>query len=162
MRFLPVLLLLCASSVFAKEMPSTVEFKRLPTVALNKSDIKTLKDLQGKVVLVDFWAAWCEPCKAALPHYNSLYKKYRSQGLVVLGVNEDEEVAEREAFLKTVKLEFPLYHDQGRLVLEDFKVLALPTLYVFDKKLKPVVFYRGYDEKNSQALEKKIQELLKQ
>ncbi|MFV8257815.1 TlpA family protein disulfide reductase [Bdellovibrio bacteriovorus] len=162
MRFLTVLILFLAASAFAKEMPSTAEFKRLPTVSLNKSDIKNLEDLQGKVVLVDFWASWCEPCKAALPHYNSLYKKYRNQGLVVLGVNEDEEAAERDAFLKTVKLDFPLFHDQGRLVLEDFKVLALPTLYVFDKKLKPVVFYRGYDEKNSQALEKKIQELLKQ
>lgn len=162
MRFLACLILFFASSVFAKEMPSTAEFKRLPTVALNKSDIKALKDLQGKVVLVDFWASWCEPCKAALPHYNSLYKKYRNQGLVVIGVNEDEDLTERDAFLKTVKLDFPLFYDQGRVVLEDFKVLALPTLYVFDKKLKPVVFYRGYDEKNSQALEKKIQELLKQ
>ncbi|CAE80042.1 TlpA disulfide reductase family protein [Bdellovibrio bacteriovorus] len=163
MRFLAAFFVfIMASSGLAKEMPSTAVFKRLPTVTLGKSDIKTLKDLQGKVVLVDFWASWCEPCKAALPHYNSLYKKYRSQGLVVIGVNEDEDLAERDAFLKTVKLDFPLFHDQGRLVLEDFKVLALPTLYVFDKKLKPVVFYRGYDEKNSQALEKKIQELLKQ
>lgn len=146
----------------AKESPSSVEFKRLPPQHLNKSDIKDISNLKGKVVLVDFWAAWCEPCKEALPHYNDLYRKYKPQGLVVLGINEDDDHAERDAFLKTVTLDFPLFYDKNKMLLGDFKVQALPTLYVFDRNLKPVVFYRGFDKKTTQALDKKIQELLKQ
>ncbi|UXR63360.1 TlpA family protein disulfide reductase [Bdellovibrio bacteriovorus] len=154
------LLLICLQG-FAKNPVPEVEFRKLPAVKLNTHSISSIKDLQGKVVLVDFWASWCSPCKEALPHYGKLYEKYKDKGLLVIGINEDDDIAERDAFLKTMPLKFPLFFDQDKSAVADFQVKALPTLYVFDKKLKPVAMHRGFDAKDTQALEKQILDLLK-
>lgn len=158
---LTVSLLLSGLPVFAKSSVPDIEFKKLPAVKLNTHKLSGIKDLQGKVVLVDFWASWCSPCKEALPHYGKLYEKYKDKGLVVIGINEDDDLAERDAFLKSTPIQFPLFFDQDKSAVADFQVKALPTLYVFDKKLKPVAMHRGFDAKDTQALEKQIQELLK-
>lgn len=154
-------LFLLPFSAFAKDAPLDIEFKTLPTELIQNEKIAKLEDLKGRVVLIDFWASWCEPCKQALPHYNKLYKKFKGQGLIILGINEDDDTKERDAFLKTQSLEFPLYFDKDKKLIKDFKVQALPSLFVFDKNLKPVALFRGFDESKPQALEKKIQELLK-
>nr|BFD59826.1 TlpA disulfide reductase family protein [Bdellovibrio sp. CKG001]BFD63243.1 TlpA disulfide reductase family protein [Bdellovibrio sp. HM001] len=159
--FLAFFLFAAGSPALAKTSVPEFEFKKLPTVKLNSHDISSLKDLHGKVVLVDFWASWCSPCKEALPHYSKLYEKYKSKGLVVIGINEDDDIAERDAFLKAMPVSFPLFFDQDKSAVADFQVKALPTLYVFNKKLKPVAMHRGFDAKDTQALEKQIQELLK-
>lgn len=157
-----LVLTLIPGPALSKEASFQAHFHRLPSSHLNKHTVHSVEALKGKVVLVDFWASWCEPCKAALPHYNNLYRKYREQGLIVLGINEDDSTQERDAFLKTIKIEFPLYHDKDKSLVKDFDVKALPTLYVFDRKTKPVAFYRGFDEKDPQALEKLLQRLLKE
>lgn len=144
-----------------KANPLDVDFKTLPGELVQGPKVSKIDDLKGKVVLVDFWAAWCEPCKEALPHYNRLYKKYKDKGLVIIGINEDDDLKERDAFLKMHPLEFPIYFDKSKQMVKDFKVQALPSLFVFDKNLKPVALYRGFSDDKPQALEKKIQELLK-
>ncbi|WP_415063809.1 TlpA disulfide reductase family protein [Bdellovibrio sp.] len=141
--------------------PPNVEFKSFSAEALSKGSALKFDDLKGKVVLMDFWASWCEPCKEALPHYNKLYKKYKDQGLVVIGINEDDDLKERDDFLKAHPVEFSMFYDKSKQMAKDFKVQALPSLFVFDKKLKPVSLYRGFSEDKPQALEKQIQELLK-
>lgn len=158
---LTAFLILGGLPVFAKNTVPDITFKKLPAVKLNAHNLSDMKDLQGKVVLVDFWASWCGPCKEALPHYGKLYEKYKDKGLVVIGINADDDLAERDAFLKSTPVRFPLFFDQDKSAVGDFQVKALPTLYVFDKKLKPVAMHRGFDAKDTQALEKQIQELLK-
>lgn len=148
-------------SLLAQPSLPAIKFQTLPKERINSAPFSTPQELKGKVVLVDFWASWCEPCKEALPHYNKLYLKYKDQGLVVIGINEDDDIKERDAFLKTTSLAIPLYYDKDKSLIQDFKVQALPTLYVFDKNLKPVAFYRGYKTENSQALESQILKLLK-
>ncbi|MBO9667798.1 MAG: TlpA family protein disulfide reductase, partial [Bdellovibrio sp.] len=113
-----------------------------------------------KVVVVDFWASWCEPCKEALPHYNKLAEKYKGQ-VIFIGINEDDRTQDRDSFLKKNVVNFPVFADDKKKFADSFKVLALPTLYVFDKNLKPVSFYRGFDGKKTQALEATLQEQLK-
>lgn len=151
----------CHLSLAGTNRSFQADFHRLPAIHLNKHLIADVASLKGHVVLVDFWASWCEPCKAALPHYNKLYGKYREQGLIILGINEDDDIKERDAFLKKVPLDFPLYFDKDKALVKDFDVKALPTLFVFDKNTKPVSFYRGFDEKDTHTLEKQIQRLLK-
>ncbi|MDG0816357.1 TlpA disulfide reductase family protein [Bdellovibrio svalbardensis] len=153
-------LLLCSSTSFAASNPPKVEFKAITAEPLSKNSL-TFVDLKGKVVIVDFWASWCEPCKEALPHYNKLYEKYKNQGVVFIGINEDDDLKERDAFLKAHPISFPVFFDKEKQMAKDFQVVALPTLFVFDKKLKPVILYRGFDDKKPQVLEKGIQDLLK-
>ncbi len=153
-------LLLCSSLSLAASNPPKVEFKALSAEPISKNSVK-FSDLKGKVVIVDFWASWCEPCKEALPHYNKLYQKYKDQGVVFLGINEDDDSKERDAFLKDHSVSFPVLFDKDKKMAKEFQVVALPTLFVFDKNLKPVTLYRGFDEKKPQVLEKGIQDLLK-
>lgn len=138
-----------------------VNFTGLPTESLTTTRVEKFSDLKGKVVLVDFWASWCEPCKEALPHYNDLFKKYKDQGVLFIGINEDDDIKERDAFLKANTSLFPMYADSNRQMVKDFKVQAVPSLFVFDKNLKAVALFRGYNKEKLKTLEKKIQELLK-
>ncbi len=90
-----------SSVVFAKETPTAVEFKNLPLESFQNQKV-SYTDLKGKVIIIDFWTSWCTPCKEALPHYNQLFNKFKNKGLIVLGINEDEDIAERDAFLKLI------------------------------------------------------------
>ncbi|WP_413561280.1 TlpA disulfide reductase family protein [Bdellovibrio sp. HCB209] len=141
------------------EIPN-VELKSLPGESLNQHKVK-FSDLKGKVVLVDFWATWCGPCKEALPHYTSLLKKYQKQGLVILAINEDDIAKDRDAYLAQTPYPFPVFADEGKKFLGAFNVVAIPTVFIFDKNTKPVTFVRGFDAKKAQAIENTIQELLK-
>lgn len=161
-KFLFSVLLVIGAVTRAASNPPTLEFKSIPASALGSSAKPKIEDLKGKVVVVDFWASWCAPCKEALPHYNKLYEKYKDQGVVFIGVNEDDDIKERDAYLKNEKILFTVLADLDKQMAKDFQVVALPTLFVFDKKLKPVTLYRGFDDKKPQVLEEKIKELLKQ
>lgn len=145
---------------FATSQTPEILFNSLPAKSIKGQKNISFSDLKNKVILVDFWASWCEPCKEALPHYESLYKKFQSKGLVFLAINEDDDSSERDLFLKKVPLTCPVLSDTEKKMAKNFNVLALPTLFLFDQKMKLVKFYRGFDEKNLPSLEKDIQQLL--
>ncbi|MES2962836.1 MAG: TlpA disulfide reductase family protein [Bdellovibrionota bacterium] len=119
---------------------------------------------KGKVVIVDFWASWCEPCKIELPALNALYKKYKSKGLVVIGVNLDEKKADATGFLKEHPVDFPLGYDGGekKVLAEQAEIETMPTSFIVDKKgviSERHQAFRAGDEKKIEAL---IVKLLKE
>jgi len=87
-----------------------VEGKPAPDFALQTVDKKplTLSELRGKVVLLNFWATWCPPCRAELPQLVQMQEKYRGQGLVVLGVSFDDTEAKAEKFAKDKQINYPV------------------------------------------------------
>jgi peroxiredoxin len=97
----------------------------------------TLSDLRGKVVLVNFWATWCPPCRKEMPDLETLYEKFGSQGLVILGIS-DEEVAKVEPFIRDRKVTFPILLDPGRKANETFVVEGIPKSFVYDRDGKLV------------------------
>ncbi|HXG66496.1 MAG TPA: redoxin domain-containing protein [Blastocatellia bacterium] len=101
-----------------------------------------LKDLRGKVVLLDFWASWCAPCRIEMPHLEKLHREYKDKGLVVLGVN-DEDAATARAFLKSKGYTFPTLVDDKREVSELYEVESIPTVFVINREGKIVVHYIG-------------------
>lgn len=162
MRFYALLVTLLAALLSpAAENSFSVTFTGLPTESLSPKKIDNFDDLKSKVVLIDFWASWCEPCKAALPSYEKLYQKYKDKGLVIIGINEDDNKKERDEFLKKNSFSFPMYADNSKKMISDFRVQAVPTLFVFKKGLQPDSFYRGFNEEKMKNLEKKVVELLK-
>jgi len=94
-------------------------------------------DLRGKVVLVNFWATWCPPCRKEMPDLEALYEKYKDQGLVVLAVS-DEEAAKVAPFIAERKIGYPVLLDPGRKVNDIFRVDGIPKSFVYDRQGKLV------------------------
>jgi peroxiredoxin len=96
-----------------------------------------LRDLKGKVVLVNFWATWCPPCRKEMPDLQTLFDKYKDQGLIVLSIS-DEEAAKVDPFIAEQKISYPVLLDPGRKVNEAFVVKGIPKSFVYDREGKLV------------------------
>ncbi len=102
----------------------------------------SLKDFQGKVVLVDFWATWCPPCRNSIPELVGLQERYRDQGLVIIGISLDDPVKADDRFLiafkKENRINYPILRGGGIFrVVEDYfgdEKLGIPTMYIIDRK----------------------------
>jgi thiol-disulfide isomerase/thioredoxin len=90
--------------------------------------------LRGKVVLVNFWAVWCPPCRKEMPSMNRLMSKLEGRPFTILGVNEGESPEEINAFLRQVPVNFPILLDRQGELLKSWRVFAFPTSYVVDKR----------------------------
>jgi peroxiredoxin len=96
-----------------------------------------LRDLRGKVVLVNFWATWCPPCRKEMPDLQALYDKYKDEGLVVLAIS-DEDMAKVAPFIAERKIGYPVLLDPGRKVNGLFQVRGIPKSFVYDREGKLV------------------------
>jgi peroxiredoxin len=96
-----------------------------------------LQDLRGKVVLVNFWATWCPPCRKEMPDLDALYNKFKDQGFVVLAIS-DEESAKVAPFITEHKISYPVLLDPGRKVNDAFIVEGIPKSFVYDRSGKMV------------------------
>lgn len=107
-----------------------------PPFAVSTIDGKkiSLDDLQGKVVLIDFWATWCEPCREALPHVREIAKKFDGQPLVVLSVSVDTDETTWKEFVAKNEMTWPQYCDHGFTgpVAKSFGVQAIPNTFTID------------------------------
>jgi cytochrome c biogenesis protein CcmG, thiol:disulfide interchange protein DsbE len=102
-----------------------------------------LSQHRGKVVLVDFWASWCEPCRHSFPWLNEMQAKYGDR-LVIIGVNVDRERADAKRFLTQVPAQFQLIYDPAGELAAQYDVLGMPSSYVFDTAGKLVDKHIGF------------------
>jgi cytochrome c biogenesis protein CcmG, thiol:disulfide interchange protein DsbE len=123
----------------------------------NQVDLQTLK---GKVVLLDFWASWCGPCVAELPHIENLHKDFKNQGLVTLGVNnEDVEVA--RAFVKQRGYTFTTLVDEGKEVSKNYGVSGIPQVFIIGREGKVKWHTLGYSSGKEVELRSAVEKVLK-
>jgi len=97
----------------------------------------TFAELRGKVVLLNFWATWCPPCRKEMPDLETLYERFGSKGFVVLGVS-DEDAKKVEPFIRDRKISFPVLLDPGRKANEMLVVEGIPKSFVYDRDGKLV------------------------
>jgi peroxiredoxin len=97
----------------------------------------TLKDLRGKVLLVNFWATWCPPCRKEMPDLESLYKQFKDQGLVILAIS-DEEAIKVKPFIAERHVTYPVLLDLDRQAHKDFQIEGIPKSFVYDREGKLV------------------------
>ena len=120
-----------------------------------------LSALKGKVVIYDFWASWCEPCKIELPALNEMYKKYKGKGLVVIGVNMDEKPDDARAFLKEHPVVVPLVTDgKAQVLAKQLDIDKMPTSFIVGKDGKVVERHEAYREGDDKKIEAQIKALL--
>jgi thiol-disulfide isomerase/thioredoxin len=122
----------------------------------------TLPGTKGKVVLIDFWASWCAPCKKSFPALNELHERYGSRGLIILAVNVDEQRAKMEAFLKSMPAKFAVVRDAEQKLVAKTEVESMPTSFVLDATGRVRFLHNGYlgDETKKEYM-REIEELLK-
>ncbi|MGC2474815.1 MAG: TlpA disulfide reductase family protein [Candidatus Sulfotelmatobacter sp.] len=96
-----------------------------------------LRDLKGKVVLVNFWATWCPPCRKEMPDLQALYDKYKDHGFLVLSIS-DEEASKVSPFIAERNITYPVLLDPARKVNDAFIVEGIPKSFVYDRKGKMV------------------------
>ena len=135
-----------------------------PDFTLRSLDGKNLRLLEqrGNVVMVNFWATWCGPCRVEMPHLNRLYQKYRGTGFVLFGVNVDEDVRNAVTLAQKLGLQFPLLSDADKRVSKQYDVSAMPSTVLVDRNGRVRHVHRGYREGFETMYDQQIRELLKE
>jgi peroxiredoxin len=127
--------------------PAQDEKPMAPDFALKGLDGKTVKlsDFKGKVVILDFWATWCPPCKAEIPGFIDLYKTYKDKGLVVIGAALDEEKKVRD-FVKKYGVNYPVVLGDQETAQAYGGIRGIPTTFIIDRTGHIAGQHVGYRE----------------
>jgi thiol-disulfide isomerase/thioredoxin len=128
----------------------------------NLANVPILQSAKGKVVLLDFWASWCAPCRKSFPWMNAVQKKYAEQGLTVIAVNVDSEQQLAAEFLRATPAQFRVEYDPHGSLATQFNVAAMPTSFLLDRNGKVVSLHQGFREAQLVAREHEIEQLLKE
>lgn len=120
-----------------------------------------LQEQRGKVVLINFWATWCGPCRQEMPQLNKLYEKYRNAGFNVLGINVDDDSNRAVALASRAGLKFPLLLDTDKTVSRLYDINTMPTTVLVDRDGRVRHTHNGYVPGMEDVYEKQMRELLK-
>ena len=121
-----------------------------------------LQEQRGQVVLVNFWATWCGPCRQEIPHLNKLYDKYRASGFVLLGVNIDDDPKVAAELAAKLGVKFPVLLDTDKKVSRQYDISAMPATVVIDRDGKVRHIHRGYRDGYELTYDQQVRGLLKE
>jgi len=163
--FLAFLVILCLCVTLAFVLPRCAKEGKPPASAPDFT-LKTLEDqeitlsrLKGKVVLLDFWATWCAPCRESIPHLIQLHKTYQEKGLEVIGMNVDKgDIDIVRRFVKSMDIPYPIALTPDD-VTTNYGVTGLPTALLIDKSGKVRQKFMGFNTEISKEMTTTVTEL---
>lgn len=141
--FLSVFLTVLAAANLAA---SDLAGKQAPDFALKSSTGENLRlsEYRGEVVMINFWATWCGPCRQEMPLLDDLYSRYERVGFVLLGVNIDDEPRRAMQMIDELGVEFPVVFDSTKQVSELYDVSAMPVTVIVDREGNVRHVHHGY------------------
>ncbi len=129
-KLFPLVIAALAAVSFATTAVAGMVGQKLPSSSLNF--VGTKPDMEGKPLLLEFWATWCPPCRTSIPHLNEIYAKFKDRGLLVVGVT-DEPNAVIKKFQKDVPMDYAVATDTGGRLNEKMGVSGIPTAFLVNK-----------------------------
>jgi thiol-disulfide isomerase/thioredoxin len=121
-----------------------------------------LENYQGRVVLLDFWASWCKPCRKSLPWLAEMQDRYREHGLVVVAVNLDQKLADAAEMVAALPEEVVLVHDPDGELARQYKLEGMPSSFIFGRDGKLVVRHLGFETRDADGRESQLKQLLEE
>jgi len=163
----PVLLsLLMVTALLSSVLisPSVIAKTPAPDFTLKSKEGKNvrLSDLRGQVVLLNFWASWCGPCRQEMPILDEIHNKYKPLGFSVLGVNLDAKSSKAINYLKDTPVTFPVLYDPKGDVSGEYGVQIMPSTVIIDKDGNVRYLHEGYKTGYEDDYVKQIKELLRE
>ncbi|MFO7190083.1 MAG: TlpA disulfide reductase family protein [Pseudomonadota bacterium] len=132
------------------------------TLPSRSGDTVSLADLQGQVVMLNFWASWCGPCRQEMPLLEQMHKRYSALGFTLLGVNVEANTEDAERFLEATPVSFPILFDKDSKVSRLYNVSAMPSTVFIDRKGNVRHVHRGYKPGDESAYLDQIRALLRE
>ena len=135
-----------------------------PDFTLKSSTGKNIKlsELRGQVVMINFWASWCGPCRQEMPLLDQLYQRYQPMGFTLLGVNVEEDSSAADKILKEIPVSFPVLYDNNSKVSESYQVQAMPSTFLIDRDGKLRYLHKGYKPGTEDEYQQQIRELIRE
>jgi peroxiredoxin len=137
---------------------------KAPNFTLKSNTGKNIKlsELRGQVVLLNFWASWCGPCRQEMPLLEKLQQRYSALGFTVLGVNVEEDSSKAKSLLKDIPVSFPILFDTQNTVSEQYKVSAMPSTVMIDRNGNMRYLHKGYKPGDEAQYKKWVKQLIKE
>lgn len=163
-HLLPSLVLLAAFSAALPAAAAVTAQSAAPDFTLKSAEGRNLRlqEQRGQVVLVNFWASWCGPCKQEMPHLNRIYDKYRASGFTLLAINIDDDARHGAATAAKWGLKFPVLLDAEKSVTRLYDLGSMPATVLIDRDGRVRYLHRGYREGVEEAYERQVRELVKE
>ena len=132
------------------------------TLPSNQGRNIKLSELRGNVVMINFWASWCGPCRQEMPLLEALYKKYEPLGFTILGVNVEEDNRAARKLLSQLKVSFPILFDTRNEVSKQYQLAAMPSTVLIDRNGQLRFLHRGYLPGYEKEYDKQISQLIRE
>jgi peroxiredoxin len=122
----------------------------------------SLSDLRGQVVMINFWATWCGPCREEMPHLEALHQRYEDLGFTLLGVNVEQDSRLSDKFLAETPVTFDILFDPENRVSELYDVIAMPSTVLVDREGNLRFIHHGYKAGYESEYQSQVRALLRE
>lgn len=132
------------------------------TLKSNSGKNLRLSEYRGEVVLINFWASWCGPCRQEMPLLDELHKRYEALGFTVLGVNVEEDSSAARKLLEDMPVSFPVLFDEQSTVSREYDIVAMPSTVLVDRDGKVRYLHKGYKPGLEVVYNEQVRELIRE